>query len=755
MTLKIFDNPDILIPNHQRGVALGFFDGVHRGHLELLRTLIFECRQTNLLPCVFTFPYHPETVLRPADPFDSYLSDLSSRLEMMADCGIAETHLQSFDAEFALIEPLDFLENILLERLQTKLIVVGQDYRFGRRGAGDINLLQQWAAKQEIKVIVIGQVSMGGERVSSSRIRSLISDGDMIQAASLLGRPYSISGVVISGRQLGRQLGFPTANITVADEIACPALGVYATRTIIDDRTYDSVTNIGRRPTVEKAESQILIETFLYDTELELYGRTIRVDFLQMIRPEAHFDSLQQLKEQVDNDLEVVRDWHQSSELCHQKILVKGIPVYLLQTVRFAQAGLHLVFHSPLEKRRTSCHALMMRILTASCRRYPSRTSLASALDSLYGSSIEANMEKQGDLQAIVLSADGLIRWTDGSSPFQETCSLLFDILFDPLLDQDGYFDEATVETERQNLILELAARENDRSKYAYDRCLKIFCGDQPQGLSAAGDRSELSQITREELKQAYLELLTGTSLEIYLGGQIDPATLEVCISGLNRMPDAIRPIFRPAEYPSPFTPAEPACVTDHKAVEQARIAMVYTGLPPYFSHQAIYATILNSMLGGDVHSLLFDVVREKMGLAYSVFSMNQRGLSAIFVIAGVAVDKIEPALTAIGQQVANMASGDFDQTLFDRARQMIEASILSVNDDLSNMLAQNMISRLYGRILTRDESLALLRSADPAEVVKLAGQLKLVTCYVMTSPDQNPDLSVAGIPAYSLKEST
>ena len=156
---------------------------------------------------------------------------------------------------------------------------------------------------------------MGGERVSSSRIRTLITAGDLIQASSLLGRPYSISGIVISGRQLGRQLGFPTANISVADEIACPALGVYATRTIVDDRTYDSVTNIGRRPTVEQAESQILIETYLYDADLELYGRTIRVDFLQMIRPEAHFENLQQLKDQVDNDLEVVREWHQSSEL--------------------------------------------------------------------------------------------------------------------------------------------------------------------------------------------------------------------------------------------------------------------------------------------------------------------------------------------------------------------------------------------------------------------------------------------------------
>jgi predicted Zn-dependent peptidase len=283
---------------------------------------------------------------------------------------------------------------------------------------------------------------------------------------------------------------------------------------------------------------------------------------------------------------------------------------------------------------------------------------------------------------------------------------------------------------------------------------MTIFCGELVQGLSPNGDRQVLSQITRQDLRQAYQDLLNHTGVTCYLGGQIDAATIEICVDGLRRMPDAIRSIFRPAEYPSPFMPAPMAGVTEHKEVEQARIAMAYTGMPPYFSHHSIIATVLNSMLGGDVHSLLFDVVREKLGLAYSVYSMNLRCLSALLVIAGVAADQVTPALAAIRQQLVNLAAGDFDQSLFDRACQMIETSILSVGDDLSTMLTQQIVGRLYGRTMTRDESLDLLRAVTPAEVVELAGNMRLVSCYVLTSPDQQPDLTAAGLPVAALPES-
>lgn len=752
--MQIFDHPEQKPQLIARGVGLGFFDGVHRGHLELLRTLVFECRQSGICPAVFTFPDHPEAVLRPDEPFDEYLCDLDERLSLLADCGLEETHLQPFDLTFAAVEPLAFLQDILVERLQAELIVVGHDYRFGRFGAGDVRLLQSWASERGIRVIVVEEVTLYGERISSSRIRSLISSGDMVRVSSLLGRPYSLSGLVVSGRQLGRRLGFPTANFTVDRRLVCPAYGVYATRTHVGDRVYDSITNVGLRPTVEQNGVRPIVETYLYDADLTLYDQKIQVEFLERVRPEMQFATVAELGQQVGADLLAVRSWHEQAEQCHVKAKVQNIPLNLLSTRRFAQASLQLIFLIPLEKRQSSCMALLLRTLTASCRRYPTRTSLAAALDSLYGSSIEAHLEKQGDLQAISLTAEGLLRWTDGSSPFGETCTLLFDVLMDPLVDENGHFDPAIVETERQNLLLELSARENDRAKYAYDRCLLFFCGDQVQGLSPIGDKQCLTEIRLDELREAYAFLLQQTSLTAYLGGHIDSQILEICLQGLKRLPQTDRPVYRPAVYPSPFIPALPTGQVEHKTVEQARLALAYIGLPPYFSHRTIIASVLNSMLGGDVHSLLFDVVREQMGLAYSVFSMNQRSLSALFVMAGVAADQTTAALDAIRRQVKALAAGEFESTLLDRSRQMLETGILSVNDDLSSMMAQRIIGHLYGRNMTRDESISLLNSVTSDDIREMAARLQLVTCYVLCGPDLKPDLRVAGLPAQVIHES-
>ena len=390
--------------------------------------------------------------------------------------------------------------------------------------------------------------------------------------------------------------------------------------------------------------------------------------------------------------------------------------------------------------------ALLSRVLTASCRRYPSRTSLAAALDNLYGSCIESNQERQGDLQIITFSAEGLMHWTDGSSPFRETCNLLFDALIDPLLDEENLFDRETVESEQQNLIMELDARENDRAKYSFDRCLSIFCGDQPQGLSPSGDMQSLKSITRDDLTQAYKSLLTDCSASLFIGGSITDQHVEDCLSGLRRLPETERPIIKPAEMPSPFDPAPASVKLEKKAVEQARIALAYKGLPPYFSHRSIVVTFLNSMLGGDVHSLLFDVVREKLGLAYSVFSMHLRSLSALFVLAGVSPGQVGPALEAIRIQIEKLAAGDFDASLFVRARQMIESSILSVNDDLSTMMAHQIFGRLYGRIMNREESLAAMQSVTPGDVAALAACLVPVTCYVLSGAETDPDLTGFGL---------
>ena len=734
--MLIFDNPEFAVACHPRGIGLGFFDGVHRGHLELLRTLVFESHRMGIVPAVLTFPERPESVLRPNGSFAGYLCDLDDRLALLSDCGISETHLLTFDRTFAATDPVEFLNKYLKSRLRAKLVVVGHDYRFGRDGAGNVELLRKWAEDSQVRLIVIEQVNQGGDRISSSRLRQLIVQGHVDAAAGLLGRPYSLHGKVIQGRRLGSKLGFPTANIPIPPFQACPAYGVYATRTRVDGRTYDSITNVGLRPTVDAAAKHPLAETCLYHTNQTLYGRDIHIDFLQRIRPEMRFESVAQLGNQVNADLQQVQQWHRESELCHEKARISGVPVYVLPTDRFVQAAIHFVFYLPLKKWQAASMALLSRVLAASCRRYPSRVELARALDSLYGATLESSQERQGDLQLITFSAEALRRWIDGSSPFSAVCDLLFDVLLDPSLDEEGLFYEDIVETERQNLMMELSARENDRAKFAYDRCLDIFCGDQPQGLSPYGDLESLQSISRHELAGAYKTLLSQCSASIYLGGSIDSDLLEACLARIRQLPDGERAKIRPSEQPSPFDPAEPAVRLEKRKVEQARIVLAYQGLPPYFSHRSIAVTFLNSMLGGDVHSLLFDVVREKMGLAYSVFSSHLRSLSAMFIMAGVAPEKVDHALEAIRDQLARLSTGDFDNSLFERTSRMIETGILSVNDDLSSMLAHQMYGHLYGRLMNRKESLDALRSVTPEEVSQLASGLRLVTCYVLTGMD-------------------
>jgi riboflavin kinase / FMN adenylyltransferase len=735
--LQIFDKPDSLLPDLERGVGLGFFDGVHRGHIELLRVLIFKSQEMSLLPAVYTFPVHPETILNPDDLFTCYLGDLPARLELLAASGIEEIHLQMFNQEFAAMEPGEFLDQILVERLKARLIVVGSDYRFGCGGRGDITLLRQWAAAHRVEIIVVPQISMFGDKISSSRIRSLISEGDLVLAASLLGRPYRLSGQVVTGRGLGHHLGFPTANIPVPSYLACPAFGVYATRTVVAGRAYESITNIGLRPTVEAGNAQPLMETCLLDVELDLYGQDIQIDFLERLRPEERFQSVEELGKQVSQDVAAVRKWHQVNEQGYELMHCNDISLSVLPTRRFAQSSLHMIFYTPLDARRSACQTLLMRVLTASCRRHPTRTSLAAALDNLYGSSIEATLEKQGDLQQIDLEAEGLISWTDGSSPFLETCELAFELLFDPLLDQYGLFDAATVETERKGLLLEMASRENDRAKYAYDRCMAVFCGGQVQGILPAGGSEWVSQVSQEDLALAYRDLLANTRVDLYLGGAVDKPVIEACLSGIRRFPAGNRPAYRPGRYPSPFISAKPASVMEQKRVEQARIALAYTGMPPYFSHQSIQATVLNSMLGGDVHSLLFEVVREKLGLAYSVFSMNQRCLGALLIMAGVAPEQVEAALKAVLQQMEDLAAGRFESSLFARSCRMIETALLSSGDDLSSLISRQINGQLYGRNMTLAESVGLLQDVTPEDIIRLASQLRLVTTYILATEDQ------------------
>lgn len=734
--MKIITNDLQQMESVPRGIGLGFFDGVHLGHRELIHTLVHECSRIGCRPTIYTFAEHPGAVLHQGEPFSDYITSLDDRLALIASAGVAETFIQHFDREYASLKAEDFLDLVLGEALGTQLVVVGPDYRFGRGAGGDVALLQAWAERNGIAVHVVPEIEMYGQRVSSTAIRKAVFDGDLPLAASCLGRPFSISGAVERGRGLGHTLGFPTANICVPDGFVCPAYGVYATRTTVGGRTYESVTNIGVRPTVDTALPRPLIETYLYDASLSLYDCEITVHFLKRRRPELKFDSVMEMSSRIHLDLDEAREWHRDAEEPYTALVDRQIRLSLLRTRRFAQAAAQIVFRLPMEARRNARIAVLMRVLSAGCRRFPDRKSMAMALDDLYGSSIDEHADRQGDVLSVSLTCDAIMHWRDGSSPFRATLGLLFEALLEPVLDENGRFAERIVQKERQNLLMEIRARENDRAQYAYDQGLAVLCGDQPHGLQTTGSAEDVAAVTTEDLTAAYRELLEEADLSIDLGGDIDRETLEYCMDCLKRLPDGDRRLnLLPALWPTPFHPsAEISEKIESREVEQARVVLFFDGLPPYCSLSHFTTLMLNSVLGGDVHSLLFEIVREKMGLAYNVFSTPLRYLSSLMLMAGVSPDQTAAATAAMAEQVDRIRTDRYDDRIFDSARTMIEQTIRSRGDDLATLLQHLSLSRVTGRQLSMADSLSLLSNVTRAQVAALAARLTLKTRYILTA---------------------
>ena len=271
-----------------RRMAVGEFDGVHLGHREVIRGN----------DTVLTFEPHPRSVIRP-EAAPRLLTSLEAKAELIAELGVAELVVIPFDDSFAHQSPAEFVDQVLVGRLRATHVSVGDNFRFGHLASGDSALL---AADGRFVTRVVALVEVDGEIVSSSHIRRLVLAGDVERAAVLLGAPFQLRGEVIRGDQRGRELGFPTANIAPDPALACPAHGVYAGRS---DGACAAVS-IGVRPTFGSG-SEVLVEAYLLDRDQDLYGRTLRIDFLARLRGEQRFASVPALIEQMQADVELTR----------------------------------------------------------------------------------------------------------------------------------------------------------------------------------------------------------------------------------------------------------------------------------------------------------------------------------------------------------------------------------------------------------------------------------------------------------------
>jgi riboflavin kinase / FMN adenylyltransferase len=292
-------------------LAIGNFDGVHLGHAALIGRLTDVARHNELTPTVLSFEPHPREFFAPASA-PARLSTLREKLELLSDSGVTQAMICPFNQTFAALTAEQFVERVLVRALRVRHLVIGDDFRFGQRRAGDFALLQDAGQQHGFIVEAMGSVTVDGERVSSSGVRRALAVGDMEHAARLLGRPYMIDGQVSHGQKLGRQLGFATANLRIKHN-PLPMTGVFAVEVAgLADKPLPGVANLGIRPTV--GGTRPLLEVHLFDFDRDIYGAHISVRFVHKLRKEQRFPNFDALKAQIAADAAAARAFFVSTQ---------------------------------------------------------------------------------------------------------------------------------------------------------------------------------------------------------------------------------------------------------------------------------------------------------------------------------------------------------------------------------------------------------------------------------------------------------
>lgn len=289
----------------ESAVTLGKFDGLHRGHQKLIQKICEKKEKFHVKTIVFAFDMNPffrqkGLVRKGITTNEERKERLSQVVDVLVEC--------PFDERISTMTAEDFIEKILVQTFHAKYIVVGTDFRFGFEKKGDVAMLAAYAEKSGYELTVVSKEMFGNREISSTYIREELEKGHLENVNQMLGYPYTISGMVEHGKQLGRTLGFPTLNVHPSDEKMLPPKGVYMTNTFVDGQIYHGLSNVGFKPTVAD-EHRMLIETFLFDYNGNTYGKEVRTQLLHYKRPEQKFDSVDELKAQIDTDIDYARDY--------------------------------------------------------------------------------------------------------------------------------------------------------------------------------------------------------------------------------------------------------------------------------------------------------------------------------------------------------------------------------------------------------------------------------------------------------------
>ena len=288
-------------------LAVGVFDGVHLGHRSVISTSADHARAVNGTPVVLTFDPHPEKILRPHKA-PHLLTATAHKIALIRALGVEHLLIIPFDRDFAATEPEEFVHQLLQHSNPLREICVGHEWSFGRNRRGNLQLLEKLGADFDFNVVGISPVTVNGEIVSSTTIRGAVEAGDLKKAAIMLGREYTILGTVVHGDDLGKKIGFPTANLSAHSE-QFPPNGVYLADATLDGVVYPGVVNLGHRPTMSSGRSDRVLEVHLLDFDRDIYGKDLELRFARYLRPEKKFENVDALIRQIGLDVQQAREF--------------------------------------------------------------------------------------------------------------------------------------------------------------------------------------------------------------------------------------------------------------------------------------------------------------------------------------------------------------------------------------------------------------------------------------------------------------
>lgn len=295
----ILDNNNTKTLTEKTYIALGSFDGLHRGHMTLINRVVDEALLNDANSLVYTFTNHPLSVAAP-ERMPKLLMDNEQKLHIFRTAGIDIVALIDFTFEYMQTSAEDFIK-ILLDQYNAKGLIVGFNYKFGYMNTGDIEFLQELSEKYDFELIVIEPETDEEGLISSTRIRNMIIEGRVGEAAKLLVEPFMMRGTIVGGKKMGKEIGFPTANMTINPDSVIPKDGVYYTNIEVDGEIYRGITSVGLNPTIA-SDNQLTVETYILDFDRDIYGEEVKLYFLEWMREMVKYDSMEELKEQLRKD---------------------------------------------------------------------------------------------------------------------------------------------------------------------------------------------------------------------------------------------------------------------------------------------------------------------------------------------------------------------------------------------------------------------------------------------------------------------